>query len=378
MSKKQKPPMSLWGVGPIFFVVSLFVFGVAIYFSSQKPEVFYYSGYKHPTYIFSAILIVFGSYLWIGQGRKIDTYIRKGILATKGGYGIVRNPIYSGILFIITGVLLLIQSWLMLAILPVIYIILICLLKQEDKVLINAFGEEYTNYKKQVNSVIPKLKSFYTAFLYPVETGKITKDLYALKSYDVNFFIYKTNNSFICFDTGYGNKKMMDEFKKLDLTPKDVSMVFLTHTDVDHIKGLDLFSHSKLYMGENEEALIKGKMFRLKFILKNKRIKRDYILLQDNQIIKVDNVEIKALFTPGHTIGHVSYLINNEILIAGDSVVLQNGFIKPFFRILSMNHKQTKKTARRIEVLKDKCVICTAHTGVMKKNSPSTVVNIGE
>lgn len=314
------------------------------------------------------LLILLGIYLWIGQGRKIRMYIEKGILATKGGYGIVRNPIYSGILFVLTGIFLAIQSWIMLATIPINYLVLKILLKREDDVLIHVFGQKYTDYKKQVNPIIPKLKSFYSAFFYPADTDKTNDNLFVIRDGYVNFFVYKTEKSTICFDTGSGNKQTVHEFEKLGLKTTDVSAVFLTHSDRDHTKGLHFFEHAKIYIGENEAPLVTGKKTRFLSLFKNKQIEREYSLLKNNQVLMIDNTKVEAIFTPGHTIGHVSYLIDNKILISGDSVVLQNGSLNPMYRVFNMNHRLAKESAKQIDSITGISFICSSHTGIVKTN----------
>ncbi|MGC8814952.1 MAG: MBL fold metallo-hydrolase, partial [bacterium] len=45
----------------------------------------------------------------------------------------------------------------------------------------------------------------------------------------------------------------------------------------------------------------------------------DYELLNEGDIIKIDNFELKVLFTPGHTMGSLSfYNEENNILFSGD------------------------------------------------------------
>ncbi len=366
-NKNQKPHMSFWGIGPMFGIINVIVVGIAAIFTFVYPEYFIVKGFSALFYILGAIGIMFGFYLWLSAGKQIDKCILKGVLATNGTYGIVRNPIYSGILFVTMGGCFVLQSWLMLSVMPFICLVLSVLLRKEDKVLTESFGEEYIQYKNQVNLIFPKLSSILKAFFYPVETQKITERLFAVKSKDANFFIYKTENQYLCFDTGYGNKEILDELSKLDIKPEDITTVFLTHSDPDHSKGIHFFPKSKLYFGKNEEPLINGTQRRLAMLMSNPKITRDYCLLEDNQIITIDDTEIKTIYAIGHTIGHVLYQINDEIIISGDAVIFQNGFIKPFYRFFNMNHKQTIETAKKIMDFEGKYLICTAHTGVIHK-----------
>ncbi len=365
MKKNKKDHMSFWGIGPIFVVVTLFIVLIASIFSFKYSDIFIFNFIPVLFYIFGAILIIFGLYLWISAGKQIDRCILKGVLATKGTYGIVRNPIYSGFLIVLCGIFLIIQSWMLFSLLPFIYIFLRVLLRKEDSLLTETFGKEYLEYKNSVNIVFPRFSKIYKAFFYPVETQKIGNSLFAVKSKDTNFFIYKSENSYICFDTGYGKNRTLEELEKLNIKPEDIKTVFLTHSDPDHTKGLRLFDNSKIYIGKDEEPLITGRKFRVGFFYKNPKIKKDYTLLENNQIITIDNTKIETIATPGHTIGHLSYKINDEIIISGDSVIYQNGFIKPFYFIYNMNKKKAFDSAKKMEKFEGSKIICTAHTGVV-------------
>ncbi len=358
--------MSFWGVGPLYGVSNLLLLGIAGGFTFIYPE--YVMFHQGLCYVFGGLCILFGLYLWIAAGKEVDKCILKGILATKGPYGIVRNPIYSGILFVVSGLCFIIQSWLLLATIPLSYGILKLLLRKEDRLLTKAFGETYLRYKKQTHSVLPKLGAIYHAFFYPVETQRITEALFAVKNRDVNFFIYKTAHQTLCFDTGYGDHKIVEELSKLGIDPGDITTVFLTHSDPDHAKGLPLFPKATCYLGRAEEPLINGQRKRM-ICYRNPTITREYRLLEDQQTVMIDQTIVKTLYTTGHTIGHVMYQINEDILISGDAVIAQNGSIKPFYRPFNMNHAKTVEAAKEIRKFEKSHLICTAHTGI---SYPST------
>ncbi len=51
-----------------------------------------------------------------------------------------------------------------------------------------------------------------------------------------------------------------------------------------------------------------------------------YNLLSDGQIIDVDGVRVEAIHVPGHTLGHMCYLVDDSVLISGDCLAInQNG-----------------------------------------------------
>ena len=109
--------------------------------------------------IFGIVLFVEGFFVWkfaaIGK-KSIDKYIKNNKLCKTGIYSIVRNPCYSGIMYMCSGVVFAAHNvWLLL--LPVIFWITMTILmkKTEEKWLAVLYGQEYTAYCKKVNRCIP-------------------------------------------------------------------------------------------------------------------------------------------------------------------------------------------------------------------------------
>ncbi|MBO9617564.1 MAG: isoprenylcysteine carboxylmethyltransferase family protein [Niabella sp.] len=72
-------------------------------------------------------------------------------LQTSGIYGISRNPMYMGLLFIYLGLTCFIGSWWHLILVPLlVFILQAYVIKREEKYLTRAFGEQFLAYKKRV------------------------------------------------------------------------------------------------------------------------------------------------------------------------------------------------------------------------------------
>jgi len=84
----------------------------------------------------------------------------------------------------------------------------------------------------------------------------------------------------------------------LGIDPKSFTHLFLTHTDYDHTGGVTLFENAQIYLSVDEEQMITGKMARMFSFIRNFKIKRDYRLLHDNELVTVG-----AVTSPGHTPG---------------------------------------------------------------------------
>ena len=111
-----------------------------------------------PLIIIGILFILFGIYLWVNAVIvcKLDDNIRSNKLVTTGVYAYVRNPIYSAVLLVCTGAIIIANN-LYLLVLPVIYWAFLTILMKntEEKWLLNVYGDEYINYYKKVNRCIP-------------------------------------------------------------------------------------------------------------------------------------------------------------------------------------------------------------------------------
>lgn len=108
--------------------------------------------------ILGIILFVEGFLIWkyaaIGKDC-IDKYIKSNELCKTGAYSIVRNPCYSGIMYMCSGAIFIAHNvWLLL--LPIFFWVGMTILmkKTEEKWLTELYGQEYVDYCKKVNRCI--------------------------------------------------------------------------------------------------------------------------------------------------------------------------------------------------------------------------------
>ena len=89
-----------------------------------------------------------------GSGELITEEDHK--LNTEGVYKYIRNPMYSGALIAVIGFGLVFRSIITLLIVSIFYFILFKMrIDEEERLLYEAFGEEFANYKKKSKKLIP-------------------------------------------------------------------------------------------------------------------------------------------------------------------------------------------------------------------------------
>jgi hydroxyacylglutathione hydrolase len=199
--------------------------------------------------------------------------------------------------------------------------------------------------------------------IWPVATGKIAENLYAVKTGTVNFFIYRSGKDIICFDSGFGQPIILRELSKLGIAPAEITHVFLTHSDFDHAGGSALFENAKLYLSAAEQPLVIGQRARMLALIYNPKIKRPYELLKDNQVVAIGSTSVRAIATPGHTAGSMSYLVNESFLFVGDAFKLIDKRVSSLRPYINMDTQVQKQSIRKLACLENVQLACTAHSG---------------
>jgi len=138
----------------------------------------------------------------------------------------------------------------------------------------------------------------------------------------VNCYLISTEKAAIVIDPGFKSPEA-EEF--LTENSHKERLILLTHSHFDHIGGAELLrnkTHTEIAIGEVEGPDLLNRELLEYFHAHFEPFSAD-ILLRDNEIIKVGDLEIKVIFTPGHTRGGVSYYIN-DTLFSGDTLFFES------------------------------------------------------
>lgn len=149
--------MTFGGIGPKLALITMPYIVLAILIMQRDPQFLKLN-------IADVEWIAIAGYAWIGIGFLfyVSTIVvfltdfKKGLLVTRGTFGLCRNPIYASfIVFFIPGLALVFQSGMTLSIALVLYLNFKISIHGENKVLEREFGEVYEDYRKSVNEIIP-------------------------------------------------------------------------------------------------------------------------------------------------------------------------------------------------------------------------------
>lgn len=171
------------------------------------------------------------------------------------------------------------------------------------------------------------------------------------------------DNLNILFDTGnYGARKKIIDL----LNNNKIDIVVISHLHFDHCSNLDLFIDSKI------PIYISQKEFNEYF--KNTTIDCDlysyFKLIYKKLNIKLINREkmisnnTKTVFTRGHTMGHISLVVNNDIILAGDSIKSFNDYKDEESYGNAVSKKNYINTKKNI-IKKYKIIYC-GHDGIIE------------
>lgn len=135
------------------FLVDVIFWGLGLLMGGP----YIYIEFSSAFYIF---LTLIGSFVVL-TGWSIYALIKNHAtknLAVTGPYHYVRHPMYAAIIFLLNAAIgILLHSWLLIiAILPV-YIIWKRALQKEEKKLAEKFGQDYSQYQKEVKPLVPNL-----------------------------------------------------------------------------------------------------------------------------------------------------------------------------------------------------------------------------
>ncbi|RDB06727.1 MBL fold metallo-hydrolase [Runella aurantiaca] len=205
--------------------------------------------------------------------------------------------------------------------------------------------------------------------------------------------ILKNKHQMILVDCGYAGflPLIEDAAQKQGLSLQELTGVFITHHDIDHLGGLAELKNSypalAVYAPVIEASYISGKEKSVRLMQaeslfeslpENQKSGALYFqeMLKNVQSVEVDAVftegetfmeGVKIINTPGHMPGHVSiYLPENQTLIAADALVIEHDEFEIANPAFTLDLGAAVESVKKLKRLQIKRMICY-HGGVTEE-----------
>lgn len=145
--------------------------------------------------------------------------------------------------------------------------------------------------------------------------------------------------------------KILDYLAKIEVKPRDLSTIFITHTHPDHVGGLAAIKHGS-------PAKVAAHRIEAEFIARRRvydgppGIQRHPgtpvdVLLEDGET----HDGLRVIFTPGHTRGSTSLIDETRsLLIAGDAMNNESG-LRPMDDRYNVDPKQHRESIKKLAAL---------------------------
>ena len=215
-----------------------------------------------------------------------------------------------------------------------------------------------------------------TQIFKPLKTGRIDEHVSCVREWIANIFFYSKDDVTIMIDAGYNYERLKEKMGWLDIDPSSIHHILITHQDTDHVGALEtdsdqLFKDATVYLSEIENKYITGEkhrkvihgLYRLPMV----RMNNERRLLKDHQVLDIEGIRVECILVPGHTWGHMVYLIDDKYLFTGDTIWFGADGGYSFIAMLAESNKLSVQSLEKLEknlrARKRKIAVITGHTG---------------
>ena len=229
-----------------------------------------------------------------------------------------------------------------------------------------------TEFQKKEMSKMYRGKEIFK----PLQTGWIDEHVACVREWVANIFFYRKGDTTLMFDAGYNYDRLEEKMGWLGIDPKSIRQIFITHQDTDHVGAVEadspgLFRDAVLYVGETENRYLTGEV-RRKVIyhlykLPQVTIRNEKVLLKDGDVLDIDGIRVEGFLVPGHTWGHMVYLVDDKYLFTGDTIWFGADGGYSFISALAEDNKLAVRSLAELEAKLQACGLrpyfITGHTG---------------
>lgn len=210
----------------------------------------------------------------------------------------------------------------------------------------------------------------------PLNTGVIDSHVKCIHEFIANIFFYTKDGTTIMIDAGYNYERLREKMEWIGIDPSEIQHILITHQDTDHVGAVErdsdgLFRDATLYIGEVEKRYLTkevrrkvyGGWYKLPYVeIDNRRA-----LLKDGQVLDIEGIKVECIMVPGHTWGHMVYLIDDAYLFTGDTIWFGPDGGRSFLNALAEDNRLSIKSLAMLKELLRKRnlhpMVITGHTG---------------
>jgi protein-S-isoprenylcysteine O-methyltransferase Ste14 len=149
----------LFGIGPTALLISLCLLGLLVLLDKLLGHVAITS---RPGLIRAVGIVFIGLWIcWHSWAIKtIKEWWIGGRLCTSGPYRFVRHPMYAGGIFLAdTGIVLILNSWIVLFWPILVYPVWSVLVRKEERIMESVFGDKYKSYARCTGRFLPRFRA---------------------------------------------------------------------------------------------------------------------------------------------------------------------------------------------------------------------------
>lgn len=209
-----------------------------------------------------------------------------------------------------------------------------------------------------------------------LNTGRIDEHVACVREWVANIFFYTKNGTTIMIDAGYNYPRLKEKMGWLDIDPESIRHILITHQDTDHVGALErdselLFRDATVYIGEIENRYLTGEtrrrvihgLYKLPMV----QIDNRKVLLKDGEVFTIGDIKVECILVPGHTWGHMVYLIDDTYLFTGDTIWFGADGGYSFISTLAEDNKLAVQSLgeleKNIRARNHRIMVITGHTG---------------
>ena len=233
-------------------------------------------------------------------------------------------------------------------------------------------SRQATEFQKKEMSRMYRGKAIFKT----LNTGWIDEHVACVREWVANIFFYRKGDTVLMIDAGYNYDRLEEKMGWLGIDPRSIRDILVTHQDTDHVGAVEadspgLFRKAKLYVGEIENRYLTGEV-RRKVIyhlykLPQVTIPNEKRLVKDGEKLDIGGVSVECFLVPGHTWGHMVYLIDEKYLFTGDTIWLGADGGYSFISALAENNKLAVQSLaaleKRLQSRGIRPMFITGHTG---------------